>query len=146
MKQSLDETGMKDSKRGQKKSKGYGFSSGMCLSPDETINSAGISEPRKRSETFVSESVSKHFHVLSDFSIHHEPSWLNGMGLKLWEDPDHPDRQAKFASQLVGDRHFNMLEAHYNGQTSPSNLLQCHTDKSNPSFEKPSLSSVLVLS
>ena len=146
VKQSLDQTGMKDSKQGQKKSKGYGFASEMCLSPNESINSAGISEPRKRSETFISESVSKHFQVLSEFSVSHQPSWLNGTGLKLWEDPDYPDRQQKFASQLVGDNHFNMLEAHYNGQTSPFNFLQCHTDKSNPSFEKPSLSSVLALS
>ena len=66
VKQSLDETGSNDSKRGQKKSKGYGFASGMCLSSDETVNSVRISEPRKRSGTYASEAVPKHFKVLSD--------------------------------------------------------------------------------
>lgn len=145
VKESLQGSGVCDLKRNQKQSQGYGFTSGMCMTAENTTNHVGVSEPRTRAMTFSSKTISSHFNILTEFGRNTNPEWLEGLPYRLWEDPDHPERNKNFASTLVCDGICD-LESQYNASSNSKQPLGSHTDKSNPDRNKPSLSPVEVIS
>jgi hypothetical protein len=104
----------KSDKNRQDKHVGFGFTSAMFNSKDETVNKAAVSEPRLREGTFQPQ-VGKHFDVLTRFSLFPSLQWIEDLGLDIWEDPLHPDRNDEYTGRISDD---NKIEGLYYGGSS----------------------------
>jgi hypothetical protein len=80
---------------------------------------------------------------LTKVSLYPSLLWLEDLGLAIWEDPLHPDRNDEYAGRIQDDNKMEGL--FYGGSSIETSLLKCHIDTKNPSHEKPSLSPVVTL-
>ena len=75
---------------------GFGFTSGLCNSQDDTINAIHASKPRKQKNTYQ-KLVLHFFETTSSFTSSQEYKWINN---KIWHDKKHPNRRRDYAQQI----------------------------------------------
>ena len=101
---------------------GFGFTSGLCNSQDDTINVIHASKPRKGKNTH--EKLVLHcFETTSSFTSSQKYKWIDN---KIWHDKKHPNRRRDYAQQISKN---NTTKQIYFGKTGINNLLGCHCDK-----------------